>query len=350
MYHYLLNLLIKLCLKINGDAAVKVHILLLGLCLMVSIVLPAASFADEAAVFEESEARFEETTAAPATETTHATSETKEKNSQASFGFTLPTGTVISHVEDYAAPVFSPNRQPRTLEASQHARMFALLMIFAIIPLVTGQGGQVFRKLARPFGRIPVKRFAFSELSRKLPFLAVAVALVFLSTGNASAITYSSVKDAVTSALGKGGKVFQTDIAITPDAERLLKKNAGWTPGKKSYKVYYSKSEDGKPRRYAFVLEDKLAICGGLHKYCVAVNADGTVADVSILELTCDRSYCINTRSFLGQFRQFDVRNVDKKAKTYDAMSGATLSTDLTRDIVKRALGLMALVNGNGHV
>ncbi|MFA6008730.1 MAG: hypothetical protein WC799_02015 [Desulfobacteraceae bacterium] len=70
---------------------------------------------------------------------------------------------------------------------------------------------------------------------------------------------------------------------------------------------------------------------------------------MSILELTCDRSYCINTRSFLTQFKQFDVHNIEKKAKTYDAMSGATLSTDLTRDIAKRALGLMALMNGNGN-
>jgi hypothetical protein len=136
------------------------------------------------------------------------------------------------------------------------------------------------------------------------------------------------------------GCFFDTISVILPNGEAILHT---FRPHFSTFFLQltgYVKGKNGTPQRYAFILSDRLAVCGGLHKYCVTIDAVGRVADVRILELTCDRSYCINTRLFLSQFKEFDVHNHGRKAKGYDAISGATQSTDLTSAIVRRALML----------
>lgn len=173
----------------------------------------------------------------------------------------------------------------------------------------------------------------------------VLVVLVGMVTVNSAfALSYSSVKDAVISSLGKGEKIYQNHIPMTPENRMILKNSIGWEPKKKSFKVYYAKDKGGEPFRYVFILSEALSYCGGLHKYSISISKEGRIEDVRVLELTCDRSYGINKRSFLRQFQSFDVENVSEKAKNYDAISGATLSTDLTRDMVQRSLALYSLL------
>lgn len=303
---------------------------------------------DSLAVFDEVEADFGETEAS--FDDGPAATEPVTGNTTGGFSlFTAPDPARLSHSEHYAASRFFPDRQPRTVTGIRHAWLIPLALILGMVPLVVKQGGRPPKKHAGGMETGHFKTANVSALGRKLSLLILASCLGLFWASPSQALVYSPVKEAVVKVLGKDQKIFQTEITITPEAEAYLKKKLNWSPDKKNYKVYYSKTADGKPQRYAFVLSDKLEACGGLHKYCIAVNADGTVYDVSILELTCDRSYCINTRSFLSQFKGFNTHNYAQKAKAYDAMSGATLSTNLTRDIVQRALALMSIMTGQDH-
>jgi hypothetical protein len=236
-----------------------------------------------------------------------------------------PTGP-IRHAAHYLPPQHYPERQPRALQQVNHTWLLPLFLIAGVAALVTAG--------SKKRSRTP------NRLRRSAQLLILASIVGIVAAGSARALRYSSVKDAVMSSLGRGQKIFQRHILITPEIHSQLQKDLGWAPKQRVYKVYYVKGKNGTPQRYAFILSDRLAICGGLHKYCVTIDAVGRVADVRILELTCDRSYCINTRLFLSQFKEFDVHNHGRKAKGYDAISGATQSTDLTRDIVRRALML----------
>ncbi|MCP4747254.1 MAG: FMN-binding protein [Desulfobacteraceae bacterium] len=240
----------------------------------------------------------------------------------------------LLHSSHFSDAQFFPDRTQRFIEKSLVVRLmpFGLILCFAfMITPVSGWKRQ--RKIS---GR--------KEISKKKTAVAVAVAvalfilMVFLTSTVSYALQYSSVKEAVTDFLGKDKKPYQTYIDLTPDKKVLFKKEISWIPAKDRYKVYYSKADNGKPADYVYVLSDKLKICGGLHKYCVKVSTEGKVEGVKITDLTCERSYCINSKSFLSQFKNFDITNSKQKAKSYDAISGATQSTDLTRDVVQRAL------------
>ncbi len=187
-----------------------------------------------------------------------------------------------------------------------------------------------------------------SWLSRLKAYVLLTIMACLMFPAPLMALRYLSVKDAVISSLGPGKKIYQKFVTISASDEIWMKKELNWSPPKRKYKVFYVKSNDGSPEKYAVVLEDVLSICGGLHKYSVTIDKYGAVDNVKILELTCDRSYCINVRSFLSQFEEFNIHNHKEKGMNYDAISGATLSTDLTRDIVRRALVLMAILT-NKH-
>lgn len=294
-----------------------------------------ASFDEQAADFgDHTEAQFDEQ-AADIGDDTEAQFELEEAPAlsldgpvahAASISTSTPMGPV-RHVSHYHPAQHFPERQRRLLQQAPHIWMLPLLLVACIAGFVTAGKNQLFANL--------------STKLRRRAMLIIFISLVgIMPVGNAHALTYSSIKDAVVGALGKDQKIYQSHIQITPEIRTRFQKKIGWTPKQNSYKVYYNKTQDGKPQRYAFILSDKLDICGGLHKYCVTIDAEGRVRGVKIVELTCDRSYCINTRSFLSQFKKFDIRNHSQKSKTYDAISGATLSTDLTRDIVLRALAL----------
>ncbi|MGD9223605.1 MAG: FMN-binding protein, partial [Desulfobacteraceae bacterium] len=186
-----------------------------------------------------------------------------------------------------------------------------------------------------------------TRLSHKIMLVLCTVLLAGLLTAKtSSALTINTSKDTVIGFLGKGQKIYQKHIELTPEHMKQFTTRLGWTPDRTKYKAYYSKSDGQSVDAYVFILEDTLKACGGLHKYGIKVSAKGEVTGIKIIELTCDRSYCINNKAFLRQFKSFNSANAKDKAKTYDAMSGATLSTDLTLHIVRRALLLYEIIHG----
>lgn len=307
----------------------------------------AAAFGEQEAAFDEQDADFGEKEVSsgirqPDTGRYVASLQTNILMfSNSSLGTSASPGGVamakahICNVEGYMPPQYFPERQKRVVQQKPLSWAVPLVLILGMAPLVF-LGKAKSGKMARTAKRT-VQFFIFVSLAAAIGAQA------------AHALTYSSVKDAVTSSLGSGKKIFQSKIAMTPQARQTLQKDLQWTPSQGTFKVYYAKAADGRPQRYAFILTDKLAVCGGIHKYCIAINADGSVSDVKILELTCDRSYCINTRSFLAQFKKYNISNLTAQAKSYDAISGATLSTDLTRDIVIRALALYKIMKDQSH-
>jgi hypothetical protein len=243
------------------------------------------------------------------------------------------------HSEQYQPSVYFPERQKRSVTSHQCMRIlpFAALVFLA---LVTARFLRRHRHKTVFAGGSP----AFEKIT------GISVGILFIlsiTAGVSHAIVYSTVKDAVVSFLGEGKEIFQTDINITPEVMQALKKKVEWAPQTGSVKVYYSKGKDGSVEAYAFVLSEKLEICGGLHKYCIKMSSKGQVEGVKILELTCDRSYAINTKAFLNQFRSINTTNAG--SVKYDAVTGATLSTHLTGDVVCRAVALFDLLKGNAN-
>ncbi|MGD9211097.1 MAG: FMN-binding protein [Desulfobacteraceae bacterium] len=236
----------------------------------------------------------------------------------------------LLHADHYHSPDFFPNRIKRSVDGHPWIRLlpFTVLVMLAITTIRFSAKRKQKPVMAK--SRVGLKKV--SSVSSGI------ILIVLVSVGISNALTYSSVKDAVVDFMGEGQKIYQTSIEITPDIKQTLKKELEWNPQKDSIKVYYNKTDDGTVDSYAFVLSEKLKLCGGLHKYCVKISAKGEVEGVKILELTCDRSYCINTKAFLNQFKAFNSVNANQKK--YDTISGATLSTNLTQNIVRRALYL----------
>lgn len=237
----------------------------------------------------------------------------------------------VSYVENYKPAKYFQERQPREIDKIKYSWILPLLMIAAVgVFIIRGGEMKTEKKL---------------KIGKSLQLFIITFSMVFIGASSSFAISYSSVKDAVVSSLGKGEKIYQKKILITPEIRSSIQNDLGWAPDKNAYKIYYSKDQSGTPKMHAIILSERLTFCGGLHKYCVTIDSLGKVGEVKILELSCDRSYSINKRSFLSQFKQFDTKNHTKMGEKYDAISGATLSTDLTRDIVRRALVLYNLGN-----
>lgn len=249
------------------------------------------------------------------------------------------TALQLMHADHYHPAGYFPERMKRSADAYPWIHMvpFAVLVILAV--MTTRLLGKRRRK------PVLARRRAGLE---KAAGIGISILIATSATvGISNALTYSSVKDAVVSFMGEGKKIYQTSIDITPDVKQMFAKELKWEPQQSRIKVYYDKNNDGTAEDYAFVLSDRLPQCGGLHKYCIKVSSEGKVEGVKILELTCDRSYCINTKSFLNQFKSFNSTNAEQMK--YDAISGATYSTDLTYNIVRRALMLYNILKGNTH-
>lgn len=245
----------------------------------------------------------------------------------------------LMHADHYHPAGYFPERMKRFAGAYpwMHIVPFAVLVILAV--MTTPFWGKRRRK--------PVAAGSRARLEKAASIGIVILIITSATVGISNALTYSSVKDAVVSFLGDGKKIYQTSIDITPDIKQMFAKELKWEPQESSIKVFFDKNADGDPDAYVFVLSDRLPQCGGLHKYCIKISSKGQVEGVKILELTCDRSYGINTKSFLNQFKSLNSTNAEQKK--YDAISGATYSTDLTYNIVRRALMLYNVLKGNMH-
>jgi hypothetical protein len=244
----------------------------------------------------------------------------------------------LFHTSHFHPPQLAGQREKRSLPRIAWLQAIPFMLVIAMGTLLSFS-----RKKAKRKSVLTPKTL----LSKKVMLVLYGVLLAGLLTAKiSSALTINTSKDTVIGFLGKGQKIYQKYIELTPDHIKQFTTRLGWTPDRTKYKAYYSKSDNQSVDAYVFILEDKLPACGGIHKYGIKVSAKGEVTGIKIMELTCDRSYCINNKAFLRQFKSFNTANAKDKAKTYDAISGATLSTDLTLHIVRRALLLFEITHG----
>jgi hypothetical protein len=233
------------------------------------------------------------------------------------------------HAEHYQPPVYFPERQKRFVASQRWMRTLPLVVLVFLVLATT-----------RFFSR---RRQGNRPASEKIIGLVIFL-IITLTTGVADAqITYS-VKDAVSSLLGEGHKIYQKEFVLTKEVKQVLKDKLWWEPQESSIKVYYSKTQDGSVEAYAFILSDILLKCGGVHKYCIKVSSKGQVEGVKILELNCPYSFAINNDRFLNRLKLLNTMNADKTR--IDAVTGATTSSKLSVMVVRRALLLFELVKG----
>jgi Na+-translocating ferredoxin:NAD+ oxidoreductase RnfG subunit len=244
----------------------------------------------------------------------------------------------LLHAEHYQAPVYFPERQTQLATSRTWVRIipFVLLVMlaFATAPFFGKR-----RKKNIPSGkRMTAEKILMGAM---IPLIIMAI------TGSAQAQTSVPVKDVVVSFLGDASKIYQKDMALTPEVKKALKQKLYWEPTESSIKVYYSKTPNGAIEAYAFVLTDTLMQCEGRHKYCVKVSSKGQVEGVKVLELTCYRSFAVSNQQFLDKLKVMNTMNAEKTH--IDAITGATISSKLTVMVVRRALALFELLKGSAN-
>jgi hypothetical protein len=261
----------------------------------------------------------------------------------------------LLHAENYQASVYFPDRLSRIVTSYpwMHIIPFAALVILALAT-------------TRFFGRRRQKTILAENRTAFENITAIGIG-AFLIISITAGISYAqrsgfpgqdgfqgrggfgggsqisiSTKDGVASLLGEG-ETYQKDIALTTDLKKVLKEKLSWEPQDTSIKVYYSKTKAGAIEAYAFVLSDILARCGGTHKYCIKVSSKGQVEGVKILELNCHHSFGLNNEVYLNQFKTMNTENAD--TAQIDALTRVTLSSQLTHNVVRRALILFEYMN-----
>jgi hypothetical protein len=311
----------------NSDTIKQIiFFLILFSGVIVCTLSPSGFFASESInPAEEEIATFDEEGSTAAVHE-HEVLATFDENEEPASGSEATTDvSSLLHAEHYRSPVYFPERQKRFLISQTWMR----ILPFAALALLAFATTRFFKKLGR---------------SEKIGIGAGILLLITIMAGTADAQISYPVKDAVVTFLGEGREIYQKDFELTTDVKKILKEKLWWEPQEKSIKYYYSKSQDGAVEAYAFVLSDILFGCGGRHKYCIKVSSEGQVEGVKILELTCYHSFSINNDRFLNRFKSLNTSNADKTR--IDAVTGATISSNLTAMVVRRALLLFELVKG----
>lgn len=267
----------------------------------------------------------------------------------------------VLHPEAYQPAVYFPGRLSRSVVSNPWIRGLAFAVLAMLALAVAGFFGRRRYKLDVAGDRGVFEKFVGIAIGAFLiTFVTAGVTQAqrgsfggrfpqgnFPQRGGFQPQIYTSVEDGVSSMLGEDREIYQTDINITADVKQVLSGKLGWTPSDSSIKVYYSKAGNGAVEAYAFVLTEILARCGGTHKYCIKVSSAGQVEGVQILELNCHHSFGINSEWFLDQFEALNVSNAD--STRIDAVTRATMSSDLTYDVVRRALALFEVLEGNAN-
>ena len=144
----------------------------------------------------------------------------------------------------------------------------------------------------RPDGVFPMIRSSTLAVLAVLSFLAV--------TRPAAAVKYMTLTEAVTAFIGADAKPFKVSRKVTAEERARLLRDYGWQ-AEEEYTFYLGKDAAGQPVAYVLVVSERFNTC--FHKYAIGLKPDGEVIDTVVVELSCPRSFPINSKGFLKQFR-----------------------------------------------
>lgn len=177
--------------------------------------------------------------------------------------------------------------------------------------------------------------------------------LLFCFPVPATAMKFMSLKDAITYFLPKGSKPSKVQKSIPANKISQLKKRFRLretadfkeTISKGPYTFYIGRNQSNDVTVYIVVLEQNWRTCE--HKLAVAIEPNGKIKEVVVVELNCRYAYPIKRKNFLKQFKGKSARPGKKVpleiGNDVDAISGATASSDATAIISRRALALYEL-------
>lgn len=106
--------------------------------------------------------------------------------------------------------------------------------------------------------------------------------------------------------------------------------------------LYYSKDDQGKPRRYAVIQKGKYEPnCS--HTWVVGLNASGVVEEVRVVEMSCSHAYPTRSPAFLDQFMNKGPKNLQSLKSNVHVIAKATGSSELARDAIVRSIEAVKL-------
>ncbi len=189
------------------------------------------------------------------------------------------------------------------------------------------------------------------------------VALFILCFGavfpnRALATQYMGLKEAIKYFLPEGSKVSKITKSIPKSKYKMIEKRFRLRSTEDfketlpvgPYTVYIGRDASNKVNMYILILEQYWRTC--YHKYAIGIEPNGEIKEVIVVELNCRFATPINRKSFLKQFKGKKAppgKPVPiKVGHDIDAISGATVSSEVTAIVSRRSLALFELFFGPG--
>lgn len=180
-------------------------------------------------------------------------------------------------------------------------------------------------------------------MSRSFMFAIAVVmvnATVLLTSSAAGAVKYMSIGEAVKKFIPADAKVLKvTKVPSAAERKRLLD-DYGWEATEPEYVAYVgkNKADESQVLGHVFVIPEIFNTC--FHKYAVGVAADGKILEATVIELTCPRSFPINKKAFLTQFKDKTHNDPLTTKVDIDGITGATLSSEAAAAAARKAVSL----------
>lgn len=190
-------------------------------------------------------------------------------------------------------------------------------------------------------------------MTSRTPFIALALVAVPLAlwAGDAQAVKYLSLGDAVKKFLPADAKVLKVTKVPSADERKRLLDDYGWDATEPEYVAFkgVDKADEAKALGYVFVIPEIFNTC--FHKYAVGVTPEGKILESVIIELTCPRSFPINKKNFLKQFKDKTHQDALTIKVDIDGVTGASLSSEAASTAARKAVSLHNLFfGGNAKV
>ncbi|MBD3239916.1 MAG: FMN-binding protein [Chitinivibrionales bacterium] len=166
---------------------------------------------------------------------------------------------------------------------------------------------------------------------RSLP-LSIAAACLYavIAVSDARGVVYVTKKDFVKNNMPAGLKMTKVTVSLTEEQIDELKEEQDWKGQSSEYVFIVGKDKDGNKQAGVCFLTVHATEHRCVHHLAIALNGDGTVKEVSVRELFCERAMAVASKSFLGQF--------GKKAKHPIALnediSAVTGASESSREVV----------------
>lgn len=168
-------------------------------------------------------------------------------------------------------------------------------------------------------------------------FVAVVVVAAAVPAG---AVKYMSIGDAVKKFVPAEAKVLKVTKVPSADERKRLADDYGWEANEPEYVTYVGKDkgDETKVLGYVFVIPEIFNTC--FHKYAIGVSPEGKILESVIVELTCPRSFPINKKAFLSQFKDKTHKDPLTTKSDIDGVTGATLSSEAASTAARKAVSL----------